>query len=310
MLILVKKNRMKSLIKILLLILPMSMHAQTVVSRLEIYDVNTDRREVIHEEVGTLFEAPNWSQDGKFLIYNQGGNLYKFDLDKKKKEKINTGFAQNCNNDHGISPDGKMLAISNNDSKIGSRIYTLPIEGGLPNLITKEGSSYWHGWSPDGESLVYCAERGGNYDIYRINCAGGEEQRLTYTEGLDDGPDYSFSGRHIYFNSVRTGSMQIWRMDADGSNQKQLSNDGFNDWFPHPSPDGTKVVFLSYIDAIDPGSHPPFKKVMLRILNPDTKIIYKLFELFGGQGTLNVPSWSPDSKRFAFVSYALIDNKE
>ena len=152
----------------------------------------------------------------------------------------------------------------------------------MPKLITKEGSSYWHGWSPDGESLVYCAERGGNYDIYRINLARDEEHRLTYTEGLDDGPDYSFSERHIYFNSVRTGSMQIWRMDADGSNQEQLSNDGFNDWFPHPSSDGTKVVFLSYLDDIDPGSHPPFKKVMLRILNPDTKIIHKLFELFGG----------------------------
>jgi TolB protein len=164
----------------------------------------------------------------------------------KKKEKINTGFAQDCNNDHGISQDGKMLTISNNDSIIGSRIYTLPIEGGLLNLIIKAGSSYWYGWSPDGESLVYCAERGGNYDIYRINFASGEEHRLTYTEGLDDGPDYSFSGRQIYFNSVRTGSMQIWRMDADGSNQEQLSNDGFNDWFPHPSPDSKWFAFVRH----------------------------------------------------------------
>ena len=133
---------------------------------------------------------------------------------------------------------------------------------------------------------------------------------MTYTEGLDDGPNYSFSEHHIYFNSVRTGSIQIWRMDADESNHEHLSNDGFNDWFPQPSPDGTKVVFLSYIDAIDPGSHPPFKKVMLRILNPDIKIIYKLFELFGGRRTLNIPARSLDSKRFAFVSYTLIDNKE
>lgn len=285
----------------------MWINAQDIISKLEIYDVMSGKREVIYTESGKIFEAPNWSRDGNFLIFNEEGSLYRFDLNTRTKSKINTVFAENCNNDHGISPDGRSLVISNNDPDLGSRIYVLPIEGGLPKLITEHAPSYWHGWSPDGKTLVYCAARNGNYDVYSISVEGGVEKRLTNSEGLDDGPDYSFSGRHIYFNSVRTGMMQIWRMEPDGTNQEQLSNDGYNDWFAHPAPDGSAVVFISYLDKIDPGTHPAFKNVMLRMMDPETKEITKLFELFGGQGTLNVSSWSPDSKKFAFVSYELIE---
>ncbi len=275
-----------------------------MISRLEILDVNTREREIIYVDE-SHFEAPNWSKDGKYLIINKEGLLYKIDIDNPAPKLINTGEAEDCNNDHGISPDGTQLVISNNDPDMGSRIYLLPIDGGEPELVTENYPSYWHGWSPDGGSLVYCASRNGTYNVYSINVDGSNETQLTDTPTLDDGPEYSPDGKYIYFNSVRTGTMQIWRMDPKGTEQEQLTFDKFNDWFPHPSPDGEKVVFISYIDPVDPGSHPPFKKVMLRMMDPDGSNVEKLIELFGGQGTINVPSWSPNSEKVAFVSYKL-----
>lgn len=285
----------------------MDVQAQKVTSRLEIYDLEMNQRTVVHE-APVHFEAPNWSPDGAYLLFNQGGELYKFHLELQEVEKLNTDFATACNNDHGISPDGRQIVLSNNDQPEGSRIYLVDADGGTPTLVTQTGPSYWHGWSPDGKTLAYCANRNGNYDIYTISTSGGMEKRLTATDGLDDGPEYSPDGQWIYFNSVRTGRMQIWRMKPDGSKQEQLTFDEFNDWFPHVSPDGQQVVFISYIDEVDPGSHPAWKNVMLRMISPEGGEITKLFELFGGQGTINVPSWSPDSKRFAFVSYELVSD--
>ena len=184
-------------------------------------------------------------------------------------------------------------------------IYTLPIEGGDPIKVTPLSPSYWHGISPDGKTLAYCAERNGNYDVYTIPVTGGKEKRLTTAEGLDDGPEYSPDGKYIYFNSVRTGTMQIWRMKADGSDQEQITSDKFNDWFAHPSPDGKWIVYVTFRTDVPAGSHPPNKDVMLRIMNLETKEVRVMAKLFGGQGTINVPSWSPDSEHVAFVSYRL-----
>jgi Tol biopolymer transport system component len=212
-----------------------------------------------------------------------------------------TGFATRCNNDHGLSPDGTMLAISDQSQERRSIIYTVPVTGGAPRRITSLGPSYWHGWSPDGSTLAYCGERNGNFDIYTIPAAGGEETRLTTAPGLDDGPDYSPDGRFIYFNSERSGAMQIWRMRPDGSEQTQLTTDDFNNWFPHPSPDGKWLVFLSYEKDVQ--GHPENKDVTLWLLPLAGGPISVLAKLFGGQGTINVPSWSPDSRKLAFVSY-------
>jgi Tol biopolymer transport system component len=198
-----------------------------------------------------------------------------------------------------------MLVISDQTETGHSMIYSLPFPGGEPSKITPLSPSYWHGWSPDGKVLAYCAERNGNYDIYTIPFEGGEEIRLTNAEGLDDGPDYSPDGKYIYFNSERSGIMQIWKMKVDGSDQEQITNDEFNDWFPHPSPDGKWLAFISFDKDIPSNSHPPNKNVILRLLNLETKEIQVMAKLFGGQGTINVPSWSPDSERLAFVSYRL-----
>jgi TolB protein len=175
------------------------------------------------------------------------------------------------------------------------------IGGGSPRQITMTGPSYWHGWSSDGATLAVTGLRGDNFDIYTIPAAGGSEKRLTTAAGLDDGPEYSPDGAWIYFNSERTGSMQIWRMHPDGGSQEQVLSDTTNDWFPHISPDGKWMVFLSYASSVN--GHPPDKDVTLNLMSMDDKKVRVLARLFGGQGTINVPSWSPDSARVAFVSY-------
>jgi TolB protein len=273
-------------------------------STLETVDIGSkDRRVVYHAR--EHFEAPNWSRDGRFLLFNRAGRICTLPVAGGVPQLLDTGFANRCNNDHGISPDGRQLVISDQSQGGKSLIYVLPLEGGTPRPVTALGPSYWHGWSPDGRTLAYCAERNGEFDVYTIPVAGGEETRLTAAAGLDDGPEYSPDGQFIYFNSDRAGLMQIWRMKPDGTGQEPVIADDLNNWFAHPSPDGKWLVFLSY--PKDVKGHPENQDVMLRlrpVAGGDTQVLAKLF---GGQGTLNVPSWSPDSRKVAFVSYRLAD---
>jgi len=250
------------------------------------------------------FEAPNWSPDGKHFVYNSGGRLFRLPVSGGVPQPLETGFANRCNNDHGFSPDGAWLVLSDQSQTGKSLIYVLPAGGGTPRQVTSLGPSYWHGWSPDGQTLAYCAERSGEFDVYTIPAAGGLERRLTTAKGLDDGPDYTPDGRWIYFNSDRTGLMQIWRMRPDGSSQEQVTQDDFNNWFPHPSPDGKWIVFLSYEKSVS--GHPANQRVCLRLMPVGGGPVEELARLFGGQGTINVPSWSPDSRELAFVSYELL----
>lgn len=292
--------------------LPPSTDTPVLYSTLETVAANSTDRQVVYYSQGR-FEAPNWSRDGFYFLFNRDGHLEKLPVAGGTPEVINTGAQNRLNNDHGISPDGTRLAFSDNsqetkspDDKPGhdSLVYTVPITGGTPRQITKTGPSYWHGWSPDGKTLAFVGQRNGDFDIYAIPVTGGEETRLTTAKGLDDGPEYSPDGQYIYFNSERTGHMQIWRMKADGSGQEQVFSDDYNNWFPHISPDGKWMVFLTY--ERDVTGHPENKNVMLRLMNLEDKKITELAKLFGGQGTINVPSWSPDSKSVAFVSYALL----
>lgn len=273
-------------------------------SRLEILDVATGLRKVIYESK-IPFEAPNWTRDGKYLIFNSKGKLYRIVPTGGQPEEINTSFATSNNNDHGISTDGKMLAISNHTADRGgaSSVYILPITGGEPKLMTEKSPSYWHGWSPDGKYLLYTGQRDNEFDIYRIPVAGGPEVRLTTAPGLDDGSEYSPDGKSIFFNSNRTGTMQVWRMNADGSNQQQVTFDDYNDWFPHISPDGKSIIFISYPNTTPSGDHPYYKHVMLRTMSlTGAGGVKVVAHIYGGQGTFNVPSWSPDGKKVAFVS--------
>ncbi len=272
-------------------------------SHLEIVDVASGRRQIIYS-TDYIFEAPNWTRDSQALIYNSGGRLYRFDLATKTPSLIDTGTVIRNNNDHVLSFDGAMLAISSHTGAENvSQVYTVPVQGGTPKLVTPSGPSYLHGWSPDGKFLVYTGLRHGDYDIYRIPVEGGEETRLTTAVGLDDGPEYTPDGDYIYFNSVRSGRMQIWRMKPDGSDQEQLTDDEYNNWFPHISPDGKWVVFVTYlINEVEPSDHPPARRVYLRLMPRDGGTPKVLAYLYGGQGTINVPSWSPDGNQIAFVS--------
>jgi Tol biopolymer transport system component len=274
-----------------------------LISTLEIVPIASKDRQAVYTTTNRI-EAPNWSHDGASLYFNSKGRIYKLPVAGGEPLLVDTGLATRCNNDHGLSPDGAVLAISDQSQERVSLIYTLPVGGGAPTQLTKTGPSYWHGWSPDGKTLAFCGQRNGEFDIYTIPASGGEEVRLTTAKGLDDGPDYSPDGKYIYFNSVRSGSMQVWRMHADGSQQEQVTLDEFNNWFPHPSPDGKWLVFLSYDRSVQ--EHPENKDVTLRIMPLSGGKIEVLAKLFGGQGTINVPSWSPDSKKIAFVSYQFV----
>lgn len=285
-------------------------------STLETVIVGSTDRRVRHPEA-VHFEAPNWTKDGAALIFNQDGGLRRWALDdgvhptdrtrpvSTASSVIATGEQAKCNNDHGLSPDGAQLAVSDSSSTDGkSRVYVLPSAGGTPRLITQQGPSYWHGWSPDGSTLAFTGQRNGEFDIYTIPVGGGTETRLTTAPGLDDGPEYSPDGQWIYFNSERTGTMQIWRMHPDGSGQEQVLKEDSNDWFPHIAPDGKRMVFVAYKPGVK--GHPPNQDVEIRMYSFADKKMIVLAKLFGGQGTMNVPSWSPDSTMVAFVSYALV----
>jgi len=280
----------------------------TLYSTLEIISVDSTDRRVVYV-APERFEAPNWMPDGKMLLFNRNGHIEKIPVTGGTPQVLDTGFATRCNNDHGISPDGTQLAISDGSQEgHKSLAYIVPITGGTPRRITQKAPSYWHGWSPDGKTLAFVGERNGEFDIYTIPAAGGEETRLTTAKGLDDGPDYSPDGKYIYFNSERTGHMQIWRMRADGSEQEQMTFGEENDWFPHISPNGEWMVFLTYDKSVS--GHPENKDVLLRLMSLKDKKITVLAKLFGGQGTINVPSWSPDSGQLAFVSFQLAPKED
>ena len=271
---------------------------------IELLDVDTGKRTAVFRSDRPI-QAPNWAKDGRFLIYNADGLLYRFELATGKTSKIDTGFAAANNNDHVLSFDGKRLGISHHSVEDGgeSVIYTLPVKGGTPKRATSKAPSYLHGWSPDGRFLIFTGGRDENYDIYRIPVRGGVEVRLTDSPGLDDGPECTPDGRFIYFNSGRTGEMHIWRMGPDGSAQESVTSGEFHDWFPHVSPDGRRIVFLSFGKDVATDDHPFYKHVYIRMMAADGSSAPQIVAyVYGGQGTINVPSWSPDSRRIAFVS--------
>jgi TolB protein len=278
-------------------------------SNLEILDIESGKSKMIYQS-SQPFEAPNWTRDGAALIYNISGRaegwgrLARFDLANRKPALIDTGVATRNNNDHALSFDGKMLGVSDQSTSHGgqSSIFILPAEGGAPKQITSLTPSYFHCWSPDGKFLVYTGGRKGKFDIYKISVDGGEEVRLTNSDGLNDGPEYTPDGKFIYFNSSRTGTMQLWRMHPNGDHEEQVTDDEFNNWFPHISPDGKWIVFISFSKDVSPTDHPYYKQVYLRIMPMNGGAPKVVAYVYGGQGTINVPSWSADSKRIAFVS--------
>ncbi len=247
-------------------------------------------------------EAPNWTPDGAALIVSAEGGLFRIALADPGLEEIDTGTLARLNNDHGISPDGQTLVVSESPGRGTSLIYSLPATGGTPKRITEHAPSWWHGWSPDGETLAYTCHREGQFGIATCPVAGGDETVLITSPHHYDGPDYTPDGLWIWFNSDRGGAMKLWRMRPDGSDPEPMTTGGSVDWFPHFSPDGRHVCYLAYPPGTE--GHPFGRNVELRLLPENGSTPRTLLKLFGGQGTLNVPYWSPDSRRFAFVRYS------
>ncbi len=278
-------------------------------SYVNLVDITTKQIETVHI-ANRHMEAPNWHKDN-YLLLNSYGLLEKIDLKTRKLSMVPTGSLTALNNDHGLSPNQDQLVLSNFEKlgstmeELESSLYIVDVTGGEPQKVSTDKICFWHGWSPDGKTLAYTGYNKGNLDVYTIPVTGGKAKRLTKTEGLDDGPEYSPDGKYIYFNSYRSGHMQIWRMAPDGSRPEQLTFDKYSNWFPHISPDNKWMVYISYIED-QKQQHLFGKKVKLRLMNLETQEITDLTSVFyGGQGTINVPSWSPDSKRVAFVSYSI-----
>ncbi len=273
-------------------------------SSLEVFELATRRTRVVLQ-TDRHIEAPNWDTRRRALLVNSEGQLYRVELAGGDMALVPTEGLEHLNNDHGLSPDGRLLAVSDNVSGRGSIIYTLGSEGGAVSRVTEEPGAYWHGWSPDGETLAFCGLRNHQFDIYTMPVVGGSETQLTGRDGVEghnDGPDYSPDGKWIWFNSDRSGHAQLWKMRADGSDVTRMTEDDRVNWFPHPSPDGAWVVYLSY----PPGTerHPPDLDVQLRLMRPDGTETHEILAFNGGQGTINVPSWAQDGSAFAYVGYA------
>ena len=298
---------------------------EKVRSRISIYDLADKTIRVVYS-ADQLWEAPNWSPDGKYLIANSGGVIYRFPLaatGESQPEKLALDNGYDCNNDKALSPDGKRLAFSAQHAPAqGSQVYVANADGTSPQMITANVPSYFHGWSPDGKWLAFVGERGENFDIYRVSASGGKEERLTSSPGFDDGPDYSPDGKWIYINTDRSGGWDIWRFPAEGAGEndskaERVTGDAGEDWFPHPSPDSKWMVFLTFPNGTK--GHDFKTAVQLRMIplpasnaaaqlpkEDDDDAVPVLTQFLGGQGSINVNSWSPDSKRFAFVSYELL----
>ena len=269
-------------------------------SYLDIFDLHTGSTTRVLE-TDRHIEAPNWAPDGTWLLVNGGGRLFRVPFDSPELQEIDTGFADRCNNDHGISADGQTIILSHH-TEDGPLIYTVPVSGGTPTLITPEPRCYWHSWSPDGTRIAYTAKRGGIFGISTCALDGSDERRLTPSKGFSDGPDYTANGEWIWFNGELDTTMQLWRVRPDGSDLEQMTEDERVNWFPHPNPVTGEVLYLAYESGTE--GHPPEREVELRLLDPETGQKHTLIPLFGGQGTINVPCWSPDGGRFAFMHFS------
>lgn len=273
----------------------------TIVSSLQTIDIASGRATVVLKQPGRLM-APNWSRDGKLLLFTDAGRIVTIPVAEGTAQPLNVGNLTGCSGSHGFSPDGKLFAVTCASTELADRrVYVLPAEGGAPRMLT-QNTAWFHSWSPDGKTILFT--RGGPHgsgNVFAISVDGGPETALTTGTGMSDDPDYAPDGKYVYFNTDRWGGMQLGRMRPDGSQPEQITFDEFKNWTPHPSPDGKWIVFISYDPSVT--THAANKEIVLRLLSTSDNKIHTLVHLVGGDGSMNVPNWSPDSRSLAYVSY-------
>lgn len=277
-----------------------------IVSRLETMDVFNGNRRVVYTTKGRI-ESPVWMARDKKILFSQEGHLYTLLAVGGSPEIFNTPFTRNASGAHCISPDGKMLGISGSNG-VAPQMFFVPVKGGELKTITTDQPAWIHGISPDNKDVIYVAPRKDLpvLDIYKQPLSGGNAVPLTASNSyeLADGCEYSPDGKYIYYNASQDGgTMQIWRMNPDGSDKEQLTFGAYNNWFPHISPDGKWMVFISFPSETALNTHPLYAPVMIRLMPVNGGAPKVIAYVYGGQGTLDENSWSPDSRHISFVSY-------
>ena len=269
-------------------------------SVLETISLKSRQRTTVYTTTENI-EGAFWSADAEQIFFSERGLLTSVPA-KGGQPRLHDAGLNHLGGSLGYSPDKKQFVLTHYSGEHGSRVYLVPVEGGQPRLVTTNAPSWWHSCSPDGKTMLFVGLRHDNLDIYSIPVQGGNETRLTTYPGIDDGPEFSTDGRHIFFNSDRSGRNQIWRMNADGTGPEQILHDRYHDWYPHVSPDGKWITFLSYEEPEVKG-HPQHRPVLLRLLPTAGGQPEVLARLTGGQGTYDANAWSPDSSRIAFISF-------
>ena len=276
-------------------------------ARVHVHDIVTGEDVVVHESNQVLLEAPNWSVDGERLLLNGDGLLWSLALETgAQPEPIPYSDLAELNNDHVLDPGGELVYLSAMDG----HIYRASLTGGAAEKVTPDDGMwhFLHGVSPDGQRLAYVQistfDQPGLLVVMPSN--GGDTTVIDTGAGHIDGPEWSPDGEWIYLNSehwaTRPGHAQIARIrDVDGQLERLVESDTV-DWFPHISPDGQKAVYIEFPPGTE--GHPANLQVSLVVVDTvDWKTPRARIPLPGGQGTINVNSWSPDSTRFAYVSY-------
>jgi len=293
-------------------------------SRVHVYDVESRTSRLVFESSSVLVEAPNVLADGT-LVLNGNGDLWLLRppadgdavLDETALVRVPMPGVPAINNDHVLDPSGNSVVVSARDGDL----YRVPVPaGGAAATLTDVTTAlpvvrkfYLHGIAPDGETLAAIVgertEEGvWTTDVALVDPATGDPTFLTRDEHPDDG--VSFAGDVLVWNSERftPGTAQLVALWPGATDPVRITNDDRVNWFPHVSPDGAHLLYLSYEPGVQ--GHPADHRVELRLLpgslvrgariavQPET-----LVTLEGGQGTVNVPPWSPDSRWFAYCDY-------
>jgi TolB protein len=277
-------------------------------------DIRTGSARLVFASTDLVVEAPNCTPDGRFIVFNAAGSLYRIAADGSGDPvRIDTGWLDDNNNDHLVSADGSTIYSS---SEVSGALFAIPFAGGVPRQISNDRAAafgcFLQGISPDGATLAYTGaeQRNGRafaQSLYTIPAAGGDDVLLSSWDEDSVGCEYSPDGHWLFFTSElgasRPGHMQLYRMRVDGSDRQQLTHDERVNWFPKVAPDGRCLVYLSF----PPGTrgHEANVPVIIRSMRPDGTDRRDVVHVFGGQGTLNVNSWAPDSTHFAYVDYPL-----